>query len=106
MVKDGIIHDAAQLRRDVREMAQMGIPPGPMPIETLLFALKRRRGRLTACFPARGVVARRLADFLVHARAAEIASFSVVEQVVETRASAPGPSSLSRIPVSPGGGPH
>lgn len=41
-VKDGIIYDAAQLRRDVREMVRaekerLGLPPGPMPIETVPF---------------------------------------------------------------------
>ena len=39
-IKDGIVYDAKKLLRDVREMVQvdkdrLGIPPGPMPIETV-----------------------------------------------------------------------
>ena len=39
-IKDGIVYDAVQLRRDIREMVRtekerLGIPPGPMPIETV-----------------------------------------------------------------------
>ena len=39
-IKDGIVYDAKELLRDVREMVQadkdrLGIPPGPMPIETV-----------------------------------------------------------------------
>ena len=38
-IKDGIVYDAKQLLRDVREMVQaekshLGVPGGPMPIET------------------------------------------------------------------------
>ena len=39
-IKDGIVYDAKKLLRDVREIVQadkdrLGIPPGPMPIETV-----------------------------------------------------------------------
>jgi imidazolonepropionase-like amidohydrolase len=39
-IKDGIVYDARELRRDIRNMVQaekdrLGIPPGPMPIETV-----------------------------------------------------------------------
>jgi hypothetical protein len=39
-IKDGIVYDARELLRDVREMVKaekerLGIPPGPMPIETI-----------------------------------------------------------------------
>ncbi len=39
-IKDGIVYDAKELRRDVRDMVRaekerLGIPPGPMPIETV-----------------------------------------------------------------------
>ena len=42
-IKDGIVYDAKQLLRDVREIVQaekdrMGIGPGPMPIETVPYA--------------------------------------------------------------------
>jgi hypothetical protein len=42
-IKDGIVYDAKQLLRDVREMVQvekdrLDIAPGPMPIETIPFA--------------------------------------------------------------------
>ena len=41
-IKDGIIYDARELRRDVRDMVRsekekLGIPAGPMPIETVPF---------------------------------------------------------------------
>ena len=41
-IKDGIVYDAKELLRDVREIVQaekdrLGIPPGPMPIETVPF---------------------------------------------------------------------
>ncbi len=41
-IKDGIVYDAKQLLRDVREIVQaekdrLGIPSGPMPIETVPF---------------------------------------------------------------------
>ena len=41
-IKDGIVYDARQLRADVRSMVRaekerLGIPPGPMPIETTPF---------------------------------------------------------------------
>ena len=39
-IKDGIVYDARELRRDIRNMVRaekdrLGIPPGPMPIETV-----------------------------------------------------------------------
>jgi cytosine/adenosine deaminase-related metal-dependent hydrolase len=42
VVKDGIVYDAVKMRRDVREMVleekqRLGLPPGPMPIETVPF---------------------------------------------------------------------
>jgi len=42
-IKDGIVYDARELRRQIRDMVEqdkqrMGIPAGPMPIETVPFA--------------------------------------------------------------------
>jgi len=41
-IKDGIVYDAVKLRRDIRDIVrnakeEQGIPPGPMPIETVPF---------------------------------------------------------------------
>jgi len=41
-IKDGIVYDAVQMRRDIRDIVrkakeEQGIPPGPMPIETVPF---------------------------------------------------------------------
>jgi len=41
-IKDGIVYDAKELLREVRGIVQadkdrLGIPPGPMPIETVPF---------------------------------------------------------------------
>lgn len=42
VIKDGIVYDAVNMRRDLRDMVRaekerVGIPPGPMPIETVPF---------------------------------------------------------------------
>ena len=42
VIKDGIVYDAVEMRRDIRGMVRsekerLGIPPGPMPIETVPF---------------------------------------------------------------------
>ena len=42
VIKDGIVYDTVEMRRDIRDMVraakeQRGIPPGPMPIETVPF---------------------------------------------------------------------